>query len=49
MIEDETETNLVWTFDSNYKNSLIHEWLNNYLDTQDTKNRDNIFGDILNI
>ena len=33
MIEDETETNLVWTFDSNYKNSLIHEWLNNYLDT----------------
>ncbi len=33
MVEDETETNLVWTFDSNYNNSHIHAWLNDYLKT----------------
>ena len=33
MIEDETETNMVWSFDSNYKDSYIHEWLSNYLNT----------------
>ncbi len=33
MIEEETETNLVWTFDSNYGNSYIHEWLKSYLET----------------
>ena len=33
MIEDETSTNLVWTFDSNYEKSYIHEWLTNYLET----------------
>lgn len=33
MIEDATETNLVWTFDSNYKDSYVHEWLKNYLNS----------------
>ena len=33
MIEEETETNLVWTFDSNYGDSYIHEWLKSYLET----------------
>ena len=33
MIEEETETNLVWGVDSNYDNSYIHNWLNNYLET----------------
>ena len=33
MIEDETETNLIWTIDSDYKNSNIHKWLENYLNT----------------
>ena len=33
MIEEETGTNLVWTFDSNYEKSYIHDWLNNYLST----------------
>lgn len=31
MIEEETGTNLVWTYDSNYDNSYIHSWLKNYL------------------
>lgn len=33
MIEDDTETNLIWSIDSDYQNSVIHSWLNNYLDT----------------
>lgn len=33
MIEDSTSTNLVWTFDSDYENSKIYEWLGNYLNT----------------
>ena len=33
MIEDETLTNLVWTYDSNYEKSYIHEWLTSYLKT----------------
>jgi len=33
MIEDSTETNLVWTFESNYSNSYIQQWLKNYLET----------------
>ena len=33
LIEDETETNLVWTYDSDYNNSHIHTWLDNYLST----------------
>ncbi len=33
MIEEDNITNLVWGMDSEYKESLIHTWLNNYLDT----------------
>ena len=33
MIEEETLTNLVWTFESDYKDSYIHNWLGNYLNT----------------
>ena len=33
MVEEETETNLVWGIDSNYNDSYIHDWLNNYLKT----------------
>ena len=33
MIEDETTTNLVWTIDSNYKDSYINNWLTSYLKT----------------
>ena len=33
MIEDETSTNLVWTISSDYENSNIYKWLNNYLNT----------------
>ena len=33
MIEDDTSTNLVWTFDSNFEDSYINSWLNNYLKT----------------
>lgn len=33
LIEDETETNLVWTYESDYNDSHIHTWLNNYLNT----------------
>ena len=33
MIEDETETNLVWSMESNYDESYIHNWLKNYLNT----------------
>ena len=33
LIEDETETNLVWTYDSNYNDSYIYKWLNKYLNT----------------
>ena len=33
MIEDETNTNLIWGIEDKYSESLIHEWLNNYLNT----------------
>lgn len=33
MIEESTSSNLVWTYESNYSESYIHEWLNKYLDT----------------
>lgn len=33
MIEDETSTNLVWTYESNYNESYIHNWLKEYLKT----------------
>ncbi len=33
MIEEDTSTNLVWTFDSDYKDSYIKKWLDNYLNT----------------
>ncbi len=33
MIEEDTETNLVWSYETNYKSSYVHEWLNNYLKT----------------
>ena len=33
MIDDETLTNLVWSMDSNYQESLIYEWLKDYLTT----------------
>ena len=33
MIEDETETNLVWSIDSDFKDSNINIWLNKYLET----------------
>ncbi len=33
MIEDETSTNFVWTIESNFDNSYIHKWLNEYLNT----------------
>ena len=33
MIEDDTSTNLVWSFDSDYKESYIHNWLKDYLNT----------------
>ena len=33
MIENETLTNLIWKVDSNYENSSIYKWLNNYLST----------------
>ena len=33
MIEDETLTNLVWTFESNYQDSYVKKWLDDYLNT----------------
>lgn len=33
MIEDETETNLVWGIDSNFEKSNVKKWLDNYLNT----------------
>ena len=33
MIDDETNTNIVWSFDTNYEESYIKEWLTNYLTT----------------
>lgn len=33
MIEENTTTNLVWTYESNYNDSYIKEWLTNYLNT----------------
>ena len=33
MIDDETLTNLVWTFNSDYQESLIYGWLKDYLTT----------------
>ncbi len=33
MIDDETNTNIVWSVESNYEKSYIHEWLNSYLKT----------------
>ena len=33
MVEDNTTTNLVWSYDTTYSESYIHKWLNNYFDT----------------
>ena len=33
MIEEETETNLVWSYDKTYSSSYVREWLNDYLKT----------------
>ena len=33
MIEDDTETNLVWSVDSDFANSNIYNWLSKYLST----------------
>ena len=33
MIEQDTETNLIWGIDTDYKESNIHKWLANYLNT----------------
>ena len=33
MVEDNTTTNLVWSYDTTYSESYIHNWLNSYLNT----------------
>ena len=33
MIEDSTNTNLVWDLNSEYSDSMIHSWLTNYVNT----------------
>ena len=33
MIEENTNTNLIWGVDSNYNDSSVNKWLNNYLNT----------------
>lgn len=33
MIEDDTTTNLVWSYESGYSDSYIKKWLDNYLNT----------------
>lgn len=33
MIENDTETNLVWSYDTNYNSSYVREWLNKYLNS----------------
>ena len=33
MIEDETETNIVWGIDSSFEKSNVKKWLDNYLET----------------
>ena len=33
IIEEDTETNLIWGVDSDYKDSTIHKWLEKYLNT----------------
>ena len=33
MIEDETNTNLIWNMEGHYENSPINLWLNNYLES----------------
>lgn len=38
MIEDDTTTNLVWSYDTSYDESYVHNWLKNYLNT--LKDRD---------
>lgn len=38
MVEEDTTTNLVWSYDTSYDESYIHNWLSNYLNT--LKDRD---------
>ncbi len=33
MIEEDNNTNLIWSINTDYKDSIINKWLNNYLNT----------------